>query len=71
MGSCAAMALLAIPPGESRPLCIDLRDGTTRELIEAKGTASCDNLASRWGQLLDYGRFADAQWGMPNYCGTC
>ncbi|MDQ3899801.1 MAG: hypothetical protein M3319_04910, partial [Actinomycetota bacterium] len=53
--------LLVIPPGESRPLYSDLWDETARELIEAKGTVNRDNLRQAVGQLLDYGRFADAK----------
>ncbi|PZS30695.1 MAG: hypothetical protein DLM61_10155 [Pseudonocardiales bacterium] len=53
--------LLVIPPGESRPLYSDLWDETARELVEAKGTVNRDNLRQAVGQLLDYGRFAEAK----------
>jgi hypothetical protein len=53
--------LCVIPPGEYRPLYSDLWDETTRELVEAKGTVNRDNLRQSVGQLLDYGRFADAK----------
>ncbi len=52
--------LRVVPPGESRPLYSDLWDETARELIEAKGTVTRDRLREALGQLLDYGRFADA-----------
>lgn len=50
-----------IPPGESRPLYSDLWDETAHELVEAKGTVNRDNLRQAVGQLLDYGRFAEAK----------
>lgn len=53
--------LLVIPPGESRPLYSDLWDETARELVEAKGTVNRDNVRQAVGQLLDYGRFAEAK----------
>jgi hypothetical protein len=53
--------LRIVPPGESRPLYSDLWVESTRELIEAKGTVSRDHLRQAVGQLLDYGRFADAK----------
>jgi hypothetical protein len=53
--------LQVVPPGEAAPLYSDLWDLTTRELIEAKGGVSRNELRSAVGQLLDYGRFADAQ----------
>jgi len=46
--------------GNPRPLYSDLRDETTRELVEAKGSAGRDHLRAAVGQLLDYGRFAGA-----------
>jgi hypothetical protein len=52
--------LRVVPPGESRPLYSDLWDETDRELIEAKGSVTRDKLREAVGQLLDYGRFADA-----------
>jgi len=45
---------------ESRPLYSDLWDATTRELVEAKGSVTRDYLRQAVGQLLDYGRFANA-----------
>jgi hypothetical protein len=53
--------LCVIPPGESRPLYSDLWNQSTRELVEAKGTVNRDNLRQAVGQLLDYGKFADAK----------
>ena len=53
--------LRVVPPGESYPLYSDLWDQTTRELVEAKGTATRDQLRAAVGQLLDYGRFVDAE----------
>jgi hypothetical protein len=53
--------LCVVPPGESRPLYSDLWYESTRELVEAKGTVNRDNLRQAVGQLLDYGRFADAK----------
>ncbi|GAA3040768.1 hypothetical protein GCM10010464_00400 [Pseudonocardia yunnanensis] len=53
--------LRVLPPGESRPLYSDLWDETTGELVEAKGTVTRDHLRQAVGQLLDYGRFADAK----------
>lgn len=51
--------LRVVPPGESYPLYSDLWDETALELIEAKGTATRDQLRVAVGQLLDYGRFVD------------
>lgn len=34
---------------------------TTHELVEANGIVNRDNLRQAVGQLLDYGRFADAK----------
>jgi hypothetical protein len=53
--------LRVVPPGESYPLYSDLWDQTARELVEAKGTATRDQLRMAVGQLLDYGRFANAE----------
>ena len=52
--------LRVLPPGESRPIYSDIWDGTTRELIEAKSSVTRDHLRQAVGQLLDYGRFAEA-----------
>jgi hypothetical protein len=52
--------LRLLPPGETAPLYCDLWDLTTRELIEAKATVSREHLRAAVGQLLDYGRFANA-----------
>jgi hypothetical protein len=41
-------------------LYCDLWDLTARDLIEAKATVSREHLRTAVGQLLDYGRFADA-----------
>jgi hypothetical protein len=51
--------LKVVPAGESRPLYSDLRNGTARELIEAKGSVTRDDLRQAVGQLLDYGRFIE------------
>jgi hypothetical protein len=56
-----ASRLRVVPPGESYPLYSDLWDQTARELVEAKGTATRDQLRMAVGQLLDYGRFANAE----------
>jgi hypothetical protein len=53
--------LCVVPPGEARPLYSDLWDETSQELIEAKGTVTRDHIRHAVGQLLDYGRFADAK----------
>jgi hypothetical protein len=53
--------LRVVAPGESYPLYSDLWDETALELIEAKGTATRDQLRAAVGQLLDYGRFVDAK----------
>jgi len=53
--------LRLVPPGETSPLYCDLWDLTTRDLIEAKATVSREHLRTAVGQLLDYGRFADAK----------
>lgn len=52
--------LRVLPPGETAPLYSDLWDVTSRDLIEAKATVSRDHLRTAVGQLLDYGRFANA-----------
>ena len=53
--------LRVVAPGESYPLYSDLWDETALELIEAKGTATREQLRVAVGQLLDYGRFVDAK----------
>jgi hypothetical protein len=53
--------LRVVPPGEAAPLYSDLWDETTSELIEAKGLVTREQLRSAVGQLLDYGRFVDAE----------
>jgi hypothetical protein len=53
--------LCVVPPGEACPLYSDLWDETTQELIEAKGTVARDHIRHAVGQLLDYGRFANAK----------
>jgi hypothetical protein len=53
--------LRVIPPGEAAPLYSDLWDETARELVEAKGNVTRDQLRHAVGQLLDYGRFIDSQ----------
>ncbi|MFC7527598.1 hypothetical protein [Actinoplanes sp. GCM10030250] len=52
--------LRLLPPGETAPLYCDLWDVTARTLIEAKATVSREHLRTAVGQLLDYGRFANA-----------
>jgi hypothetical protein len=52
--------LRVLPPGETAPLYCDLWDATTRDLIEAKATVSREYLRTAVGQLLDYGRYANA-----------
>lgn len=52
--------LCVVPPGESAPLYSDLWDVTAKELIEAKGGVTRNEMRFAVGQLLDYGRFADA-----------
>src|SRR5262249_41140127 len=44
-------------PERPRQLRIDLFNRTTRELIEAKGTATRDNVRLALGQILDYARY--------------
>lgn len=53
--------LRVVPPGESAPLYSDLWDETDKTLIEAKGGVTREHLRTAVGQLLDYGRFVDAQ----------
>lgn len=53
--------LRVVPPGEGAPLYSDLWDETASELIEAKGSVTRDQLRQAVGQLLDYGRFAQAE----------
>jgi len=50
-----------VPAGESAPLYSDLWDVTGRELVEAKGLVTREQLRSAVGQLLDYGRFVEAK----------
>src|SRR5262249_19279656 len=45
--------------GEIAALYTDLFDQTTRELIEAKASASRNNVRTGLGQLLDYARYVD------------
>jgi hypothetical protein len=52
--------LRVVPAGESAPLYSDLWDVTGRELVEAKGLVTREQLRSAVGQLLDYGRFVQA-----------
>lgn len=53
--------LRVIPPHESAPLYSDLWDETAHELIEAKGGVTREQIRAAVGQLLDYGRFAEAE----------
>jgi hypothetical protein len=53
--------LRIVPAGEAAPLYSDLWDETARELVEAKGTVTREQVRYAVGQLLDYGRFADAK----------
>lgn len=53
--------LRVVPAGEVAPLYSDLWDETTRDLIEAKGAATREQLRMAVGQLLDYGRFVEAE----------
>jgi len=53
--------LRVVPAGESAPLYSDLWDVTGRELVEAKGLVTREQLRSAVGQLLDYGRFVEAK----------
>jgi hypothetical protein len=53
--------LKIIPAGETAPIYSDLWDLTDRELIEAKGGITRNELRMAVGQLQDYGRFAEAQ----------
>ncbi|WP_182543064.1 restriction endonuclease [Halosaccharopolyspora lacisalsi] len=53
--------LQIVPPGESRPLYSDVWDKTTNELVEAKSSVTRDQLRTAVGQLLDYGRFIEAE----------
>ena len=52
--------LRVVPPGEAAPLYSDLWDETARDLIEAKGNVTREQMRSAVGQLLDYGRFVEA-----------
>lgn len=52
--------LRVVPPGEGAPLYSDLWDETDRELVEAKGSVTRDQLRHAVGQLLDYGRFVQS-----------
>ena len=53
--------LKIVPPGEAAPLYTDLWDETTKNLIEAKGSVTREQLRSAVGQLLDYDRFVHAE----------
>lgn len=53
--------LRVVPPGEGAPLYSDLWDETASDLIEAKASVNRDQLRQAVGQLLDYGRFAQAK----------
>jgi len=51
--------LKVVPKGETAPLFCDLWDATTSELVEAKATATREQVRMAIGQLMDYGRFID------------
>jgi hypothetical protein len=53
--------LRVVPPGEGAPLYSDLWDVTDRDLVEAKGNVTRDQMRHAVGQLLDYGRFVEAK----------
>jgi hypothetical protein len=46
-----------LPPGEVKPIRVDLLDESREALIEAKGTVTREALRMAVGQLADYGRF--------------
>jgi hypothetical protein len=52
--------LRVIPSGEGAPLYSDLWDEMTSELVEAKGNVTRDQFRHAVGQILDYGRFVEA-----------
>ncbi len=52
--------LRVVPAGEVVPLYSDLWDESTGELVEAKGGVTREQMRSAVGQLLDYGRFIEA-----------
>jgi hypothetical protein len=52
--------LRVLPPGETAPLFSDLWVESTRDLVQAKASVSRDHARAAVGQLLDYGRFVDA-----------
>jgi hypothetical protein len=62
--------LRVVPAGESHPIYSDLWDETARELIEAKGSVTRDQLRLAVGQLLDYGRFVDGEQSHPRSAPT-
>jgi hypothetical protein len=49
--------LRIVPPGEAKPLFVDLIDRSTNTLYEAKGTVERGSIRMAVGQLLDYRRF--------------
>jgi hypothetical protein len=53
--------LRVVPSGEGAPLYSDLWDETSLELVEAKGNVTRDQLRQAVGQLLDCGRFVEAE----------
>jgi hypothetical protein len=53
--------LKVIPPGESAPLYSDMWVETTKDLIEAKGNVTREQVRMAVGQLLDYARFTDVR----------
>ncbi len=46
-----------LPDGELKPLYADLVDGTSKVLVEAKGTVTREAFRMAIGQLADYSRF--------------
>lgn len=50
-----------LPPGEARPLFMDLYDATTGTLVEAKGSVERTSIRMAIGQLADYSRFLAGQ----------
>jgi hypothetical protein len=57
----AVSRLRVVPSGEGAPLYSDLWDETSLELVEAKGNVTRDQLRQAVGQLLDCGRFVEAE----------
>lgn len=53
--------LKVVPPGESAPLYSDMWVETTKDLIEAKGNVTREQVRMAVGQLLDYARFTDVR----------